>query len=243
MRVSLAKTDHIHRQEIKYFIRSHDVIILTELLRSVMIIDENMPDQRGYEVSSLYYDSIDNCDLHAKLNGDLKRKKFRIRIYNNDTSFGKFEIKKKLGTTISKISLPLNHSQIQSLSKSDFDCLKREGFYDARQTMLDNRYEPKCIVKYNRIAYQLPFNRIRVTIDTNILTSGYNCSFDKDSNGIKVIPTSLEVVEIKFEDYIPNSILHCIEKFALARTAISKYTGARLFSINDQSGDYPYYAW
>ena len=43
----------------------------------------------------MYFDTPDDHDLNQKLNGVTFREKYRIRVYDKNSLFGKFEIKRK----------------------------------------------------------------------------------------------------------------------------------------------------
>ena len=61
--------------------------------------------------------------------------------------------------------------------------------------------------------------------------------------GVSLCPIGHQIIEIKFIDEIPAIILSELSKFFVARTAISKYSAARLFSNEEISADKPYFAW
>lgn len=59
------------------------------------ILDSTLSDLTKYNMSSLYFDSIDDTDLKEKLDGILLREKYRIRIYDYQDEIIKFEVKRK----------------------------------------------------------------------------------------------------------------------------------------------------
>ena len=60
-----------------------------------------------FEEKSLYFDNYTDKALREKLNGVDKREKFRIRYYNEDTSFIRLEKKSKINGLSSKQSAPI----------------------------------------------------------------------------------------------------------------------------------------
>ena len=58
-------------------------------------IDKNAIDGKGYRVRSLYFDNYNDKVLREKIDGVNEREKFRLRLYNDDTSFIKLEKKVK----------------------------------------------------------------------------------------------------------------------------------------------------
>ena len=91
---------NVKRQELKFWFPSNKKDFIKQLLGSLMIIDSNNLGEEGYEISSLYFDSFEDKDFNQKLDGILYREKYRLRIYNQDVSSGKFEIKRKLNSVI-----------------------------------------------------------------------------------------------------------------------------------------------
>ena len=236
--------NNVRRLEIKYFFKGEDLPLLIEILSRTMIADPNCMGLNSYKLSSLYFDSFSNQDLREKLDGTLNRRKYRLRFYNDDYTKAKFEIKRKHGYTISKTSFSLEQSEINQVISNNYNCLLgTENDVEIYQLYSGN-YSPKTIVTYDRLAFYLPFNQIRVTLDLNLRTHGYSFSLNNNlAQGISLCPDGHQIIEIKFIDEMPKTILDELSKFFVARTAISKYASARLFSDDDKSTDRPYFAW
>ena len=82
------------RHELQYIISDLEAIVLQKRLDKILKRDkfcENGP----YTITSLYFDDVMNTAIKEKINGERVRHKFRIRYYNNDTSFLKLERKSK----------------------------------------------------------------------------------------------------------------------------------------------------
>ena len=91
---------NVKRFELKYYINSANIAILRNILKKLLKLDDNsQKNKRAYEVTSLYFDTFDNVNLDEKLAGILKRKKFRIRIYDKG-SIIKFEQKNRTNNII-----------------------------------------------------------------------------------------------------------------------------------------------
>jgi len=234
----------IKRVEVKYFVRNEDLPLMIEILSKLMILDSNCKESKPYKLSSLYYDSYSNSDLREKLDGNLYRSKYRLRFYNDNYSKAKFEIKRKKGYTIRKTSIAIDHDEIDQVVNKNFDCLFGTDNDAEIQQMYFNNYSPKTIVTYERLAFMLPFNQIRVTLDMNLRTHGFAFNLNNTlTQGISLCPEGHQIIEIKFIDEIPKIILSELSKFFVVRSAISKYSAARLFSDEDISMDKPYFAW
>ena len=204
--------DTFKRVEHKYYIPSRYVEELKYCLSKIMLEDKNNIDG-GYKITSLYFDTPNDDDLNQKLNGIIYREKYRIRIYNQNDIFGKFEVKRKLNQTIEKHSLELSHEEINQITSGNFSVLEKDPnlAYVAHRMSYQN-YTPKSIVEYFRHAYYLPLNNIRVTIDSNLCNYGFKNDF---LNIEKLTPNKVkrrghEILEVKFNQFIPKYILELL---------------------------------
>ena len=85
--------------------------------------------------------------------------------------------------------------------------------------------KPKIIVAYERTAYVHPSGNVRITFDRNIMGSReLNSFFDGHLSGlIPVLPTGYHVLEVKYDEMLPDVIAKQLEIGNLRRTAFSKY--------------------
>lgn len=80
----------VSRRELKYMMSYTSGLKLQSELNQILQIDEHA--NRGcYNVRSLYFDSINNIDFFEKIDGDERRKKIRLRIYNSSQNTAKYE--------------------------------------------------------------------------------------------------------------------------------------------------------
>lgn len=82
-----------YRHEIKHFINYSDYLQIRNRLKHIASIDTSSTSNGRYKIRSLYFDNLYDKVLMEKINGFNKREKFRIRFYNNDTSFIRLERK------------------------------------------------------------------------------------------------------------------------------------------------------
>ena len=234
---------NVKRQELKFWFPSSKKDFIKQLLGSLMLIDTNNVSQDGYEISSLYFDSLEDKDLNQKLDGILYREKYRLRIYNRDISSGKFEIKRKLNSVIEKLSITVTNTQIQDILKGDYSSIeKNNSLAYAAKLMNIFHYSPKTIVTYQRYAFYLPFNRIRITIDSNLSSHGFNADL---LNIEKIEKNNLtkdnhSILEVKFEDELPDYIMKVLYDMPFTRSAISKYSLSRIDNNTELKSDEPY---
>ena len=95
-----------YRHEIKYMISKNTGEILKQKLKTIMDIDKNSYNEDNtYQIRSLYFDDTQNTAYYEKLDGVEYRKKYRIRIYNQDDNFIRLECKYKHNNMTSKESV------------------------------------------------------------------------------------------------------------------------------------------
>ena len=83
---------------------------------------------------------------------------------------------------------------------------------------------PKVLVEYVRTPYIYTLGNVRVTFDKNIAASGsVEELFSKDITRISVFPSGHHVLEVKYDDYLPETIAGCLDTGHLNRSSVSKY--------------------
>lgn len=220
------------RHEQKYFISDSDVSIIQELMQSAMIEDPHNEGD-GYLVKSIYFDDFFDSCLIEKLDGVRFRKKFRVRYYNDQRDYAKFEIKEKIDNYISKTSIVIPENIIVQFNGGDSD--KLYTFIDESQIFPTPRFMdaffPVSTVEYRRQAFTLPFENIRITIDRFLSSYDYQTTGGADQKfGHLMIPSGLSVLEIKFSSELPWFLRQLLSSIPSRRSAISKYTICRQFS-------------
>lgn len=90
--------------------------------------------------------------------------------------------------------------------------------------MLTRDYRPKVIVDYERIAYVEEITNVRITFDMKISASYELDKFlDGDYLNFYVLPSGINVLEVKFDDILPSYIRNIVESFNFKQTSFSKY--------------------
>lgn len=225
MRVAVLNNLKVTRIENKYLVDKQNFLLLEEVLRSTMIVD-----RKKYIVSSLYFDSIGDDDLKEKLDGVILREKYRIRIYDYQDLTIKFEVKRKSDNTISKESIVITRHEADLLMSGEYGFLtERENFGYLTDYMANNVYRPKSIVTYDRTAFYLPFNNIRITLDVDLRTSGFDLDLFSISETKNFLASKSDyfILEIKFSDYLPDFLADIIEPYVGSRSSLSKYAVSR----------------
>ena len=231
----------VKRSELKYFINHMDYINLSTRLKHVMDPDHHSTPLKGYTVRSLYFDSINDICLNEKQAGLLLRKKYRIRIYNTNTASAKFEVKSKFNNQIQKVSSTISQESANKIIGGHHrELLTYEDplLQQVYTTFVSQQFQPKVIVEYQRDAYLFDAFNIRITIDKNIRSCTSNLSlFSNDLHLILVIESGHHVLEIKFDQVMPDFILDLLQLSRFEKMAISKYVLSRRFFKTHQWED------
>ena len=215
------------RHKYKYLIPYEDMLKLREKLDKVLDIDRS---STGYMVRSLYFDSIEDNDYYDKLNGEINRKKIRLRIYENNPKIAKLELKAKYDIHQLKSSLIITKKEANNLIKGDYDFLLNYNDEVAKEiyTILkEGIYRPKVIIEYNRIAYKTE-TTTRITFDYEIKEStDFDNFFNKKINYYDVMSRKDVVLEVKFDRYLEPYISNILAKYQSLNSSVSKYVMGR----------------
>lgn len=90
--------------------------------------------------------------------------------------------------------------------------------------MLIHNYKPKVIIDYERIAYVEEITNVRITFDMKISASYELENFlDGDYQNFYILPSGLNVLEVKFDDILPSHIRNIVESYSFKQGSFSKY--------------------
>lgn len=219
------------RHELKYEINSETYYVLRERLRNVMEKDPHMPDDEGYLISSIYFDDLYHSAIEEKMAGIRFRKKFRIRSYGRDPNLIRLECKSKYDEYIAKTSARLTIDEYEQILSGDYDrmlfrpeqvCKELAGFYRTK------RLHPVVTVEYMREAYVSPMGNVRITFDKDLSASVETTDlFAEGFITTNVLPDDVMILEVKYDDYLPDSIRRILQTDGADQCAISKYVMCR----------------
>jgi len=232
---------NVTRSELKYYISNTDYIALVNRLKFVLRPDKHSTPGLGYYIRSLYFDSYDDKCLHEKQSGTMYRRKFRLRIYDRNTNVVKFEIKNKSNNQIFKESALISRDSAEKIIEGDYEELltyKNPILNKAYMEFVQYYYKPRVVIDYDRDAFMSDFFNLRVTIDKNLRSN--NTNFDIFSPHIHTVPVILEgkqILEIKYNECLPDYIKGVIRPMPVERFAISKYTLGRRYSKRNKWED------
>ena len=222
-----------YRHELKYIVSDAQIKVLENRIRNYMHSEHAINGK--YNIRSLYFDDYNNSCFYQNENGTDPREKYRIRIYNCSKDRITLECKRKEHSkTFKKICL-LSMEQYTNIVNgiplrdlNDLDPLLR--IFTIK--MMTDRFRPVVIVDYVRKPYIYKSGNVRVTFDTNISSS--NCFerfFDPDMPKRPVMPVNTQLLEVKYDEFIPDNIFNNLQVEDLNHTAYSKYYLCRKLNI------------
>lgn len=221
------------RHELKHYINMSDYMAIKNRLTQIMRLDKNANQNNEYKIRSLYFDNLNDKALMEKINGINRREKFRIRFYNDDYSFIKLEKKSKINGLCGKDSAKITKEQCKKIIEGDIEFLKHSNtplFVELYAKMKGDLLKPKTIVDYTREAYIYPTGNVRITFDKDIRTGVYSRNiFDANVPTISSIDNTFVVLEVKYDEFLPEIIQHIIQTNDRRVTAISKYAASRIY--------------
>ena len=219
------------RHEWKHEINRLDMLIIRQRLKAVAKPDPHAVGGK-YEIRSLYFDNLSDKALREKIDGINRREKFRIRYYNGDTGLIHLEKKSKINGLCSKESAFLSAVEAQRLVDGDVSWMKENSqmlVQELYSKMMSQGLKPKTIVDYTRIPFIYGPGNVRVTIDYNIRT-GLQCTDFLDWNCITVpAGDAPAVLEVKWDEYLPDIIRDAVQLKDRRASAFSKYAACRVY--------------
>lgn len=224
-----------YRNELKYIVSPRQIAILRNRIRSLMALDTHTGERGKYTIRSVYFDDYRNICYLENEEGASPREKFRIRMYNADKKTIHLELKRKEGGKTHKDSCPLTVDQCQAflagkgISCADSDPPVLQKFIFKYRMEL---YRPKVIVEYDREPYVYKTGNVRVTFDTDIRSSNrVEAFFEKDLFARPVMPIGCHLMEVKYDELLPDIIYRSLQADSLSQETFSKYYLCRRYNI------------
>lgn len=195
-----------------------------------LLLKRDTHSQNGpYRVKSLYFDSYRNIDYTEKLGGFEKRRKIRLRLYDENASRVKLEIKQKQGDYQHKCSLILSRQEAQRMMDRDYAVLlsrQEETAYRIYNILMQGGYRPVAIVEYDRTAYVYENYVTRITFDADVRSEELALDLFQRGNYRRTMGEAM-ILEVKYNGCLAGFISSVLSKYSLTQTAVSKYAGGR----------------
>lgn len=225
-----------YRNEIKYIVAETQLVLLKNRIGHLIEPDRHAGPDGQYRIRSLYFDDYyDSCYTENEIGTD-PREKFRIRIYNADPGRISLELKRKQHGMTQKLSCRLTEEQCRTLMAGR--PLRPDPSYPAvlqKLNLLMNTrlLRPRVIVEYDREPYVEPLGNTRITFDRNIRSSDAVGMFlEKSVPARPIMPAGKHILEVKYDEFLPDYLYRNLQLSNLRQTAFSKYYLCRRYSLS-----------
>ncbi len=223
-----------YRHELKYSISQADYLAIRSRVRTVMKADPHTNKNGIYTIRSIYFDNADDKALREKLDGIAKREKFRIRYYNDDFSFISLEKKIKDNSLCLKLDADITEQECRAILNGNIEWMYENSNTLVKELchkMTSQQLRPKVLVSYVREPYIYEAGNVRVTFDSEIRTSLFHREFMEETiQDISATDMPRDMIlEVKFDEYLPDIISCLIQVEGIRQQAFSKYGICRRF--------------
>jgi len=207
---------------------THTSAVLKNRVKAVMSPDSHSGGV--YEVNNLYLDDRYDTCYNEKMLGSYIRDKYRVRFYNSDLSFIRFENKHKEGELSYKTSDIMTEDEYYNITqgKMNFFLNSENPLRQKVATLHRLRHmRVAAVFSYTREAYIYKPGNVRVTFDSNIRS---DTLLPEPYSGAP--PGAGGMMEVKFDSYLPSVIKEMLDGLQLIHTAMSKYCYSRERNLN-----------
>lgn len=219
-----------YRHELKFQVSDVELEIIRYRLKPLMQVDIHQ-EEDSYTVRSLYFDDLYNSCMRENEDGVDNRRKYRIRIYNGNDTVIKLEKKIKIRGMTRKVSEEISKTDCLTYMagrtielEADASDLEKELYAEMKMSGM----HPVSIVEYERTAFVEPKGNVRITFDRNIgVTEKVEEFLDQNISQIPVLPAGVHVLEVKYDELLPEYISQVLETGRLQRSSFSKYWHSR----------------
>lgn len=222
------------RNELKYICSEGELQVIYTRIHHLCKRDSHVGEQGIYYIRSVYFDDFQDSCLRENENGNDPREKFRIRIYNADDARITLECKKKQQTMTHKDSCRLTRQQYDQIvaggympTSEDPSLLRRFAVQ-----LHSRQLRPKVIVAYERTPFVYTPGNVRITFDRNIgSTTNIAGFFDEELPLRPIMNVGEHVLEVKYDEFLPDYLYGVLNLGDLRQSAFSKYALCRKYTI------------
>lgn len=220
------------RHEYKHSLNYADYILLRDRLKKTMQRDSHADINGEYRVRSLYFDTPGDKALREKIDGVDRREKFRIRRYIGGDGRLVLEKKSKQHGLCFKTSCRLTREETQLLQSGNVEWMsldERELVVELYVKIKNEQLRPKTIVEYIREPFVYSAGNVRITFDREIRTGLFSTDFLSDDLPTVKAGDEIVLLEVKYDQFIPDHIVRLLQLEGRRASACSKYALCRIY--------------
>lgn len=220
------------RRELKHEMTQREVFLLRSKLKHYMEVDPHAKSDGKYFIRSVYFDNFENKVLNQKKEGYYERDKFRVRLYDFNTSYLNLEKKSKRNNLTYKQKCRITSDEYEQIRLGDIAWMEHDSrplIQELYYQMNLSQLKPLTVVDYEREVFIYKYGNVRVTFDGSIRTSFRNN--DVLNPNLAMIDTDPDIVvlEVKYDEFLPLVIKQLLQVNNLRAGAYSKYQISRMY--------------
>ena len=226
--------DAAFRHEYKYLCGPGQLLVERRRLEALLRPDPHAGADGSYGVRSVYFDDPEDGCLRENEAGTDPRAKYRLRIYNGSDSRISLERKAKVRGMTHKDAVLLPRQTAEALLAGQIP-FPGPGAPPRLRRMLTDMglrvLRPKVLVQYGRTPFVLETGNVRITLDEHLCSSqAVDRFFDRDIPLRPVLPAGQGVLEVKWDQFLPDWVYRSLQLEGLQWTAFSKYYLCRIYN-------------
>jgi hypothetical protein len=235
-RLGLITKLHFSRFEFKYLLPAGLRREVESELSHFVELDPYVAGKENHQylVRSLYFDDWRYSNYYEKIDGMMKRAKFRVRTYTDDpaedcATF--LEVKGRYGGLVFKHRSPLSDPAVGELSASNGNpgeliAKRAESGPVVQQFRFEverKRLRPCMLIDYARRPYMSRYApEFRLTFDDELRATHTQLLHPRREQRRSILP-GYTILEVKFRFHVPSWFHRIIQSYELGRVSISKY--------------------
>ncbi|MBT5939764.1 MAG: polyphosphate polymerase domain-containing protein [Rhodospirillaceae bacterium] len=230
------KPNLISRFEIKYQLNYLQRKAFFDRISGILTPDIHNREVNGYGNYSIYYDSPGQRYSNEKEEGLALRTKPRLRIYKRLSDLEPvayfFELKHRIDSRVAKERVAIGMEDAKILldpTYLDEKNIEVQSPVLSKFYYLARRFDlrPVLCVFYHRQAFTSEhFPGLRITFDSFVSGCARTVLDNKPNNFTPILPHNNSIVEVKYNDRVPNWISQVVNCLEMQQVSVSKYATA-----------------
>lgn len=223
-----------YRHEYKYICSATQNAVLKMRVQGIMRRDAHAGADGAYKIRSLYFDDLNDRCYYENESGIGERDKYRIRIYNGDSSRITLEKKGKLRGMTLKTSCRLTEQECRAYMAGRYPAIESDMPQIKQQLLTEMKHKcmrPVVIVEYVRYPFVEKNGNVRVTFDENISSSNDIGNFLNMNISVRpIMEKGQSILEVKWDEFLPDYLKNHMQTDSLLRSSFSKYYLCRKYN-------------